>query len=128
MIESENNLHELHSLSVFQTNMTSSIPSRINGYDSNQSDSRRRLPSPSNMSRTPLAAVRQSNSQRSRARKAKQKSVSNRSRHYVASASPHSNRTTTSIDLPLMQAQIPCLLDQINLLTFDMHSSAHQKR
>ena len=73
--------------------MSSPAPPRLIDSDSNQSDSRRRSPSSSNVSRTPLG---QSNSRRSQTPKAKRKSVSNRSRPYVASASPHSNRTTTS--------------------------------
>jgi hypothetical protein len=76
--------------------MSSPAPPHLIDSDSNQSDSRRRSPSSSNISRTPLAAVGQSNSRRSQTPKAKRKSVSNRSRPYVASASPHSNRPTTS--------------------------------
>lgn len=77
-------------------NMSSPAQSRVIDSDSMQSNSRMRSPSSSNISRTPLAAVGQSNSRRSQTPKAKRQSVSNRSRPYVASASPHSNRTTTS--------------------------------
>jgi hypothetical protein len=76
--------------------MSSSVASCLIDSDSNQSDSRGRSPSSSSMSRTPLAVVRQPNSRRSQTPKANRKTVSNRSRPYVAAASPHSNQTTAS--------------------------------
>ena len=76
--------------------MSSPIPSRSIDSDSNQSDSRARSVSSSNMSRTAISAVRQSTSRRSLTPKAKRKTVSNRSTPYVAAASSHPNRTTTS--------------------------------